>query len=47
VDDREAQAQATERALAARERLGRGWPVVALVAGLLGVGLAFLIAWLV
>jgi len=45
-DGRDAQAQATERAIAARGRLGRRWPIVALVAGLLGVGLALLIAWL-
>ena len=43
----EAQAQATERALKARARLGRSWPIVALVAGLLGVALGLLLAWLV
>jgi tetrahydromethanopterin S-methyltransferase subunit D len=34
-------------AVEARGRLGRGWPLVALVAGVLGVVLGLLIGWLV
>lgn len=47
MERRDAQARATERALEARARLGRRWPVMALVAGLVGVALGLLIAFLV
>jgi hypothetical protein len=43
----EKQAHAMNGAVEARGRLGRRWPLVALVAGVLGVVLGLLIGWLV
>ncbi len=43
----ERQAQAMNEAVEARSRLGRRWPLVALVAGVLGVLLGLLLGWLV
>ncbi len=46
MEPREAErAEATAEAAEARARLGRGWPIVAGAAGLLGIVIA-LIVWL-
>jgi ElaB/YqjD/DUF883 family membrane-anchored ribosome-binding protein len=44
---RQQQAQAMRDAVEARRRLASGWPLLAIVAGALGVLLGLLLGWLV